>query len=129
MAGEIHHHTEQVPLHIPHAHRADLRINRPGVTENLGIARAGMREGQPALHAQSTIERDLVLVAEADGELRVDAGVVRLHDRFDNLLLEQRGVARIRNDGLVVHQLFHQRRGLIEIARFAHADRPRRMRM
>ena len=129
MTGEIHHAAEQAAFQVPDAHHADLRIDRPGRAHDLRVAGAWMREREAVLHAEPAVERDLVLMAKTDGELGVGAGGVRSDDGLDDLPFQQLRIAGIGGDGLFRRQMFDQRRSVIIIARLAHADRSRRMRV
>ena len=100
MTGEIHDAAEQAAFQVPDPHHADLRIGWPGRAHNLRIAGARMREREAVLHAEPAVERDLVLMAVADGELGVRAGGVRANNGFDDLPFQQLRVAGIGGDGL-----------------------------
>ena len=98
MAGEVDDDAEQVVAEIPDADGADLRIDRSRVAHDLGVAGAGVREGEAALHAYAAVERDLVLMAYADGEASVDARGVSEHDRLDDLPFQELRETRVGND-------------------------------
>src|SRR5204863_5671403 len=62
VTGVIYDNTEQDIVRVPHTDHAHLWIDWPRVTDDVRIARAGMRKRETVLRSQATIEGDFVFM-------------------------------------------------------------------
>ena len=65
MAGKVDDAAQQLPLEIPDAQHANLRIGGAGWLDDGWISLSGVRHGEAVLHPEPAIERDLVLDPES----------------------------------------------------------------